>query len=173
MNKSSVSSLIITLKINDEAQQFFDEQRKKYFPAYANFMQSHLTLFHKLPLGKEIINDELEKFSQRKSFDLQVTGVKNIGNGAAYEIESAELGSLHQQMQQAFQPFLISRDMQVLWPHITVQNKVTAYRAKLTAEKLSGDDFPVVIKAVGFSVWVYLKKYWEYKQDYIFNEMSS
>lgn len=168
MNNNTSSSLIITLKINDEAQKFFDQLRKKYFPAHANFIQSHLTLFHKLPSDNKVINDELKKFSQRKSFDLQIAGVKNIGNGTAYAIESAELKALHRQMQQAFHPFLISQDRHMLWPHITVQNKVTANKAKLTAEKLSAEDFPPVIKAVGFSLWLYLKGPWEHVTDFLF-----
>jgi len=48
--------LILTLKLDEESQAFFDKQRALYFPPERNFLKAHLTLFHQLPDEPETLD---------------------------------------------------------------------------------------------------------------------
>ena len=161
--------LIVTLKIDEASQIFFNEQRKKYFPAYCNYVDAHITLFHKLPSNKIDIDHILEKFSKRNPFELNIANLVLQSNGIAYEIECEELLQLHKEMQEDLSGYLIRNDRKKLCPHITIQSKVTAYKAfKTHATLLSTFIKPLSATAVGFSCWYYVKGYWEKKRDYLF-----
>ncbi len=162
-------SIIITLKIDNASQLFFDSQRKLYFPAYANFTCAHLTMFHKLPSNEILIKAALQQLSSIDTFEMQVTNIKNIGNFIAYEISSPTLQAIHQKLQIAFTHWLLLKDRQPLWPHITIQNKATDYKAMKTHQKLMETFAPFPIQAIGFTSWFYTKNKWEKEADYFFN----
>jgi hypothetical protein len=42
-------TLIVTLLLNEEADEYFTNLRNQHFPAAINYLRAHLTLFHKLP----------------------------------------------------------------------------------------------------------------------------
>lgn len=153
--------LIVTLQLRQEEQQFFNELRKTHFPAHANYLEAHLTLFHHLPSEGPFIREQLIAFAKHPPITLLVSEVRNIGNGVAYSIESKELQQLHLKMQHTFMPWLNSKDQQPLWPHITVQNKATAFKAQQLFELLRKDFTPFEIKAVGINTWLYLKGPWK------------
>lgn len=163
------SPLIITLKLNDASHNYFTQLRDQYFPGHCNYLQAHLTLFHHLPADNLLISESLELLAKRPPFNLEINSIKSIGNGVAYTVASDHLKMLHKSMQQSFKDFLISQDKQALWPHITIQNKVTAFKAKQTLDVLSKDFTPFSIKGIGFSTWLYLKGPWEHRKDYIFD----
>ncbi len=167
-NSSKKPPLIITLKIDEASQRYFSEIRKKHFPKHVNYLDAHLTLFHKLPSDEDIIDDTLRSLSKRNAFEMGVAEIKNIGNGNALAIESAELQVIHIAIQKELDQFLISQDRQKLWPHITVQNKVTANKAQILFKELSFSFKPFNITATGFSTWLYLNGPWEHKADYLF-----
>ena len=162
------TSLIITLKIDDASQTFFNEKRKQYYPAYANFVDAHITLFHKLPFDKEMLYHTLKQMSNTNIFDMQVVGIKNIENFVAYDIASPKLQNIHASMQATFTNMLNEKDKETLWPHITMHNKATEYKAFKTHEKLLEDFKPFSITAVGFTTWLYAKKEWIKKEDFLF-----
>ena len=165
-----IPPLIITLILDSASQEFFSEQRKRYFPAHVNYLDAHLTLFHHLPADEILIDESLESLRQRKSFFMEANEIKNIGKGVVYKIQSPELQQLHKQMQQTFSPFLIPQDKGTLWPHITVQNKVTANKADLLYKELSESFKPFRIEAKGFATWLYLKGPWEKKAEFLFTD---
>ncbi|MCY7292332.1 MAG: 2'-5' RNA ligase family protein [Ferruginibacter sp.] len=167
-NISKNPPLIVTLKIDETAQKFFDAERKKYFPAYCNYVDAHITLFHKLPSNKIEIDNSIEKFSKRKPFELDITNIILQENGVAYEIESEELLQLHKAMQEDLSRYLIRNDRKKLWPHITIQSKVTGYKAFKTHKALLSAFKPISATAIGFSCWYYLKGYWKMKEEYLF-----
>jgi 2'-5' RNA ligase superfamily len=169
MNTTTKKSLIITLKIDDASQSFFNEKRKQHFPAYANFTDAHITLFHKLPSDKNIVYETLQQLCNTKIFDMQIVGIKNIGNFVAYDIVSATLQNIHAEMQTIFASMINEKDREILWPHVTVHNKATVYKAFKTHEKLLEDFKPFSITAIGFTTWFYAKKSWVKKEDYLFN----
>ena len=60
--------LILTLKPDEQAQQFFNALRKAHFPAHANYLDAHLTLFHLLPDANDTVIRCLETTAQRSPF---------------------------------------------------------------------------------------------------------
>ena len=162
-------TLILTLEMEEAQQHFFSAQRAKYFPKYCNYLEAHITLFHKLPdnLNVEKI---IQEFSFRNPIDLDVTAIDNIGNGVAYIIKSAELQELHMAMQKALTEYLIPQDKNILWPHITIQNKVTAFKAKKTSAFLQKNFEPFSVKAIGITSWIYLGGPWKKKATYLFQK---
>lgn len=170
MNKisSPSPSIIVTLKLDENAQSFFNEQRTKYFPAHCNYVDAHITLFHKLPSNNLDVENVLEKFAQRTTFDICINEIVLQNTGVAYQILSDELMILHKQMQEELQQYLIRNDLKKLWPHITIQNKVTAYKAYKTHAVLIPFFEPFNVMAIGFTSWYYVKGYWEKKGDYLF-----
>jgi 2'-5' RNA ligase superfamily len=170
MNNLNKKSLIITLKIDETSQTFFNEKRKQHYPAYANFVDAHITLFHKLPSDKEVVYDTLRQVSKTNTFGMQVGSIKNIENFVAYDVASPTLQNIHVEMQTAFANMLHEKDKEILWPHITVHNKATVYRAFKTHEKLLETFKLFTITAIGFTTWFYAKKEWIKKEDYLFAE---
>jgi 2'-5' RNA ligase len=152
---------IVTLQMEEAYQLHFNALRQRYFPAHANYLDAHITLFHHLPLGEPAITDALQQISQRGPLVLTVAGIVNFGKGVAYRLVSEELQLLHQQLQQAFDPWLIKQDRQPLRPHITVQNKVTSFKAQQVHETLSSDFVPFEIRATGLQTWRYLRGPWK------------
>lgn len=65
-------------------------------------------------------------------------------------------------------PFLTGKDKKKLWPHITVQNKVTAWKALQTATELRKDFKPFTIQATGFSLWHFNKGPWIPAGEFLF-----
>lgn len=161
-------TLIVTLDMAPEDQAFFNGLRKKHFPAHANYLDAHITLFHKLPANEGSIKDILTKFADRGAITLEVNRVQLMGTCVAYILVAEELKKLHEELQGAFAPWLIKQDQQGLRAHITVQNKVTAFKAKQLYEELNDGFEPFMIAATGFSTWKYLKGPWKLLDRYSF-----
>ena len=163
--------LIITLALDAASESFFNALRKQYFPATINYIDAHLTLFHYLPAGESIIPDDLQEWSNLYTpFALQVTEVKSIGKGVAYKMESPKLLQLHQTMQSKWKQWLTPQDSQKLWPHITVQNKVSPLQAKQALQTLQSSFQPFTATAVGFQLWAYKGGPWEFLKSYLFEK---
>lgn len=161
--------LILTLKMEDAFQEYFSTLRTRHFPKHANYLAAHITLFHHLPSGDEMVAGLMPEICNRKAFEMKVSGVKNIGNGVAFVIDSPELQVLHKAMQASFRPWLISQDRHTLWPHITVQNKVTAFKAAQTAALLQEAFEPFLMMATGIQSWLYRGGPWEEGEEWEFN----
>jgi 2'-5' RNA ligase superfamily len=170
MNNLNNKSLIITLKMDDVSQAYFNEKRKQYYPAYANFVDAHISLFHKLPSDKNIVYDTLNQLCNTNEFDMQIVGIKNIDNFVAYDIVSPALQNIHATMQATYANMLNEKDREILWPHITIHNKATVYKAFKIHEKLLADFKPFCITAIGLTTWFYAKKQWTKKDDYLFTK---
>lgn len=169
MNNTNKKSLIITLKIDEKSQEFFNLKRKQYYPAYANFVNAHITLFHKLPIDNLIVQDILFDLCKTNVFEMQIVGIKIINNFVAYEITSFTLQNIHAKMQTTFANMINEKDKEKLWPHITIQNKATSYKALKTHKILITDFVPFSITAKGFTCWFYQQKKWTWHADYLFN----
>lgn len=161
--------LLLTLTIDDEAQQYFNTLRKKYFPPERNYLDAHLMLFHQLPQHDiDLINDiETVTFCYAPMV-LQVTALVGIGRGVAFKIESADCSNLHRQLQLKWDDFLIPQDKQRLWPHITIQNKVTPDEAKGLINELSPKFKPFEITGTGLSLFEYQGGPWKFLQNWKF-----
>ncbi|KAA5532092.1 2'-5' RNA ligase family protein [Taibaiella lutea] len=152
--------LIVTLELDKESKTYFNSMRKNYFPNHANYLDAHLTLFHHLPSNNHFIMDTLQGFIHKPCFRLTVSHLVNFEKGIAFNLHSEELKELHTAMQEAFDPFLKKHDKKPLWPHITIQNNVTAFKAQRTLEILQQDFQPFEVVATGISVWYYIGGPW-------------
>src|SRR5213596_264889 len=128
--------LIVTLDLDPDGFHFFNSLRKTCFPPERNFIDAHLTLFHALPNESDLVDFIAEVCNTRSPLKLEVQRLVSIGNGVAYKIESPELMKLHQQLKTTWFNVLTNQDRQKLWPHITVQNKVTTAQANNLLQKL-------------------------------------
>jgi len=154
--------LILTVSLDTASQNFFNDLRKRHFPPERNYLDAHLTLFHHLPPNEIQITDAIRELAgTRQPLTIQATNVTSIGNGVAYKLESDKLVQIHQQLQSRWQPWLIPQDKQKLWPHITVQNKVDAARAKALKAALEQDFQPFEIVGTGLALWEYLGGPWK------------
>jgi len=161
--------LIVTLALDEASFSFFNTLRKQYFPAAINYIDAHLTLFHHLPANEPTIIEDLEKWSTTYApFPLQITEVKSIGKGVAYQITSSTLLQLHQTMQAKWKAWLTPQDSQKLWPHITVQNKVNPAEARETLQTLNTSFQPFTAAGLGFTLWAYKGGPWELLKNYPF-----
>jgi len=152
---------IITLQMEEAYQAHFNALRERYFPAHANYLDAHITLFHHLPLEEPAIAATLADVARRGPITLTVAGIVNFGKGVAYRLVSDELQLLHQQLQQAFDPWLIKQDRHALRPHITVQNKVTSFKADYVHKALLEGFEPFDMRATGLQTWRYLHGPWK------------
>ena len=88
--------LVVTLLLEDSAQERFDRLRAAHFPAGRNHVAAHVTLFHALP-GEELpaVRADLDAAADRPAFDVAVTGVRSLGGGVALDLGAPELSRLH------------------------------------------------------------------------------
>jgi len=163
---NETAPLILTLKIDEESQSFFNLQRLLHFPTSRNFLQAHLTLFHKIP--DDANTYQVLQHLNNEVFKLSVSGLIHLGNGVAYKIESAELIRLHIKLKGCFENMLTPQDKQGFRPHITIQNKVSAKAARDLFQETSKVFIPMEAEAVGLDLWRYLNGPWEHVCFYPF-----
>ena len=166
-------TIIISLMLDEKSQTFFDEVRKKHFPAFANFTNAHLTLFHCLPNYPIVLEKIKQTCKNTAPFSLYVSGVVNNKSFIAYEIKAEKLIEIQSNLQKKFISMLSKKDTKVFKPHITIQNKTTTYKALKTYLQLSENFNPFSANAIGVTCWYYTKKHWEKQADYLFENSTS
>ena len=161
--------LIVTLLLEDAAQQRFDRLREQHFPPARNVLAAHVTLFHALP-GQQLdaVRADLAGAADRPAFDVAVTGVRFLGRGVAYSLASSELAALRAGLVSSWQPWLTPQDQQKHAPHVTVQNKVAPPTARALHERLLAEFVPYDVGARGLGLWRYLGGPWEPVAEYPF-----
>jgi 2'-5' RNA ligase len=154
--------LIVTLLLDDAAQQRFDRLREQHFPAERNHLAAHVTLFHALP-GEHLdaVRADLAAAAERPAFDVAVTGVRFLGRGVAFSLDAPEVAALRAGLVTAWQPWLTPQDRQKHAPHVTVQNKVQPAVARALHERLLAEFRPETVRARGLGLWRYLGGPWE------------
>lgn len=163
------SAIVLTLRLDETGTAFFNRQRARYFPAYCNRLPAHLTLFHRLPCDIPGFGGMLTTCCQRLPFQLQVTGLLHWENGVAYSCAASGLEVLHADLQRQLAPWLVARDKELFLPHITIQNKVTAFKAQQLYRQLDLDFIPFEVSAEGIDVWYYSKGSWIYYKSQLFD----
>ena len=164
--------LVLTLTLDEAATTFFNQLRQRHFPAERNYLEAHLTLFHQLPgaEAKRLVS-ELESISQQyRPLKLVVKEVRLLGKGVAYRVESTLLQQLHRQLQKQWRSHLTAQDQQKLWPHVTVQNKVSPNEAKRLHAELSEGFAPFEAVGTGLHLWEYHGGPWQSRQQFGFRE---
>ncbi|EME52938.1 2'-5' RNA ligase family protein [Amycolatopsis decaplanina] len=159
----TASPLVITLTVDEEAQEAWDVLRRTWFPRHRLKIGAHVTLFHALP-GEHldrVLDDCLRIASRTPRFELSVPGVRSLGRGVALVLSSPELLAMHGELRQLWREWLSPQDAQPLKPHVTIQNKVDHRTAAATLETLRSDFGPSTAMATGLAVWRYLGGPWE------------
>jgi hypothetical protein len=154
--------LILTLALDEAAFGFFESLRRRHFPPERNFLPAHLTLFHHLPGQEEAqVLATLAEFCRAQApMALEVQGLRFLGRGVAFALRSAALEALRGRLAEAWAPWLGAQDRQRFQPHVTVQNKVTAERARRLMEELQAGFAPFAAEGRGLLLWRYLGGPW-------------
>jgi 2'-5' RNA ligase len=124
-------------------------------------LSAHVTLFHALPGEHEdAVRADLAAAARRPPFEVDVTGVRFLGRGVAYELSSPEAEDLRAALARGWAPWLTAQDRQGHRPHVTVQNKVAPEVARALHAELSAAFVPGAVTARGLGLWRYLGGPW-------------
>lgn len=192
--------LVVSLLLDWEAQAYFDELRRRHFPAERNTTAAHVTLFHALPAGR--VNDvdrSTADAARRPAFAVRVCGVRLLGHGVAYDLQDAgtkdarsgddtrpgdarpdhvrpgdaPLDAVHARLRTQWLSHLTRQDAQPLRAHVTVQNKVTPATARALHAELAADFVPYDVLATGLALWRYRGGPWEPVSRHLFHEREA
>jgi 2'-5' RNA ligase len=165
--------LVLTLQLDTASAQHFNQLRQQYFPQALNFLSAHVTLFHHLPgHEKSEIAATLEQI--RKDYrviNVRVGGLRFLGRGVAYRLESAPLSALRDRLAQQWRHWLTPQDLGHFQPHITVQNKVSPEEARRTLAVLDAAFTPHTIVGTGLDLWRYAGGPWEHLAEFLFLQL--
>ena len=155
--------LILTLRLDDASQAFFDRARERWFPAKLNFIRAHVTLFHHLPGDQraEVERALATACAVQGAAEVAVTGLRSLGRGVAYTLETPEMEALRSRLAAPWRDRLTAQDRQRWRPHVTVQNKVPPQDARDLLERLSREFAPFRATATGLALWRYRGGPWE------------
>jgi 2'-5' RNA ligase len=170
MQAAPDAPLILTLELDAAATTFFNQLRQQHFPPERNYLAAHLTLFHHLPGADlpHIISHLAAESARLQPIPLEVTGVRFLGQGVAYALESPVIDALHRRLQQHWQGSLTAQDMQRRRPHVTIQNKVVPATARALFEQLQSQFTPFEATGTGLRLWAYRGGPWELLHSFDF-----
>lgn len=168
---SAVDPLVVTLQLEPSAQARFDRERRALFPPGRTQVGAHVTLFHALP-GEQhaAVTGALAEERGHEVLPVAVTGVRSLGRGAAYLLQSADLLAMHARLARAWAPWLTAQDRQPFRPHVTVQNKVEPATARATVAALTAAFTPHVVQGTGLELWRYVGGPWELVERFPFTD---
>ncbi len=155
--------LILTLGLHPEDQARFERLRRLHFPAERNLIPAHVTLFHHLP-GTEldaVQRDVTRRCAGLTAFHVTVSGLRFLGRGVAYELQSPELLALRAKLAGEWRTWLTPQDQQGYRPHITIQNKAAPEAARALRDAMQAGFAPFTVRAEGLLLWRYLGGPWE------------
>jgi len=155
--------LILTLRFDPDAFERLDGLRRAYFPPERNLIPAHMTLFHALPGAhlEEVAANLRTACDATPPVALRFTGLRTLGRGVALEAEVPGLAALRKVLASHWAEWLTPQDRQGWRPHVTVQNKVTPERAKLTLAGLQAGFSPWEARGTGLLLWHYRGGPWE------------
>lgn len=148
--------LVVTLLLDDQAQQRFDREREELFPPGRTVVGAHVTLFHALPGA--LLDDVVRRVGEgaaREPFPVRVEGILDLGGGAAYRLRSEELDAMRGELAVEWAEHLTRQDSQPFRAHVTVQNKADRELALTTLATLRERFAPTTVTATGVAVWRY------------------
>ncbi len=169
------TALILTAKMNAETQDFFNHLRHLHFPPERNFLDAHITVFHKLPLTERSrITEDLKRVCETtNSFEISFSKVIFYGKGTGISADAQKLVGIRQTLTDTWKPLLSRQDLQKFRPHITIQNKVESTNARRFYEKFQSSWQTVTGKIVGFDLWRYENGPWVFEKTFRLNNVSS
>lgn len=145
-----MSSLAVTLAVEDDAQRRFDDACARWS---AIARPARVMLFRELP-------EELEKDVRIElvgtagaTFPIGVAGVLPMPNGVAYAIASPELIYRHHDLQNTWWPSLTTTDRRPLRPHVVVLNDAPPAAARAAYTVLRRGFRAYQVRAEGYLLW--------------------
>ncbi len=166
-----MSPLILTLELDPDSFEILNALRKEHFPPEKNFLDAHITLFHKLPGEEETsIKATLQEMSARSEVILSFSGLRFLGKGVAVNVESPELLEIRRRLATTWSDWLEAQDKQPFKPHVTIQNKVTPDEARRLLEHLQKTWSPLTGKGTSLLLWRYLGGPWELVEKFPFSK---
>ena len=162
--------LIVTAAFEPPVQQRLEAMRRRYYPAERNVVGAHLTLFHALPpaLGPYLSALLRQATCAARPPAARLMGLRRLGGGFAIDVAAPELVALHQLLTQRLGPCLSRQDAQRFWPHVTVQNKVSAAQAETDLLAAQDDFAPLDSALPALQLWRYENGPWAHLGDYAF-----
>ena len=92
---------------------------------------------------------------------MSATGVRSLGRGVAFVLESPRLGALRAELARRWGAWLTPQDRQAFRPHVTVQNKVSPADARALLERLQAGFAPFAVEGRALALWHYRGGPWE------------
>lgn len=158
--------LVLTLGLEPDAQQRFDDLRRRWFPAGRTRVGAHVTLFHALPGRLEAeVRDELDALSGRPAPVVDVREPRSLGRGVAYDLDCPEVVELREGWRRRWASSLTRQDDQGVRLHVTVQNKVEPAEARRTLESLRDRHHDWSCRATAVRLWRYDGGPWTHLAD--------
>jgi 2'-5' RNA ligase len=160
---SEPAPLILTLLMDEASFAVLDGQRRQHFPPARNVIPAHVTLFHHLPgAHRDTIAAEVAALARGTApFTVAVVGLRLLGRGVAYRLESPVLGHLRAGLAARFAAWLTPQDAQRFQPHVTIQNKADPAQARALLAAIEATFEPWKIDAEGLQLWHYRGGPWE------------
>lgn len=158
--------------MDELSQSRFEAMRRRHYPPELNRISAHLTLFHALP-ATEGVRDALAAEARKcVSFPMRLSGVRSLGRGVAFTLDSPELTAMRRRLAAVFEQDLNAQDRQGFRPHVVVQNKVSPQQAKELLGELASTFVAEDVQATGLGWWNYLGGPWELRQIFRFDGQS-
>lgn len=154
--------IIVTAKMDNKAQDYFNALRKAHFPEKINYLNAHITLFHNLPDAS--LKDIQEFISQFDSFfplEAHAEEPYFLGRGVAIRVTSPNLVNIRNELAKKWSEWLIPQDLNSFRPHITIQNKVLPDQARELLGVMQSSFIPFTFQISGLSLWYYLNGPWK------------
>jgi len=163
--------LILTLGLDAASFARLDTLRRAHFPPERNHLPAHLTLFHALPGARmaEIVAQLATASAGLPPPALHFDGLRSLGRGVAFSVESPGLAGLRERLAAAWQEALTPQDRKPFRPHVTVQNKVAPEAAQSLLETLRQDFTPWDGYGEALLLWHYRGGPWEAAAQFPFS----
>jgi 2'-5' RNA ligase len=146
-----------------------DGLRRAHFPPDRNQVPAHITLFHHLPPGiADELRDQLKAETRAPRPAAVLSGLRHLGNGVAFQVESPELAAIRARLADHFTGLLIPQDQAAWRPHITVQNKVKPAEARALLTALQTAFVSRSLQIAGLASWWYRGGPWEKLSEHRF-----
>ena len=161
--------IIVTAMLGASDFAWADGLRRAHYPPERNRVPAHITLFHHLPPGvAQELREQLKAESRTKAPGARIAGLRHLGNGVAYQVDSPGLEAIRERLADHFTGLLTPADQAPWRPHITIQNKVAPKVAKALLAELQASFVPRPLRIAGLASWWYRAGAWEYLSEHRF-----
>ena len=155
--------LIITGELPAALQSQTDALRRAHYPPERNVVAAHVTLFFALP---PFVEEEARTLlaglaAAQPPPEARLAQIMDLGSGTAFQIESADLLAIRDQIAEHFHGMLTQQDIHRPRLHVTVQNKVERRDARALQSELAIGFQPQNFRFAGLALHRYQGGPWE------------